>query len=86
MGHIRADPLHHQIFELLRDPIAQREFGDWSMAFRSTGPGDAFQSDSEALSERLSAPAGVLSPVRHLLSAFWNGGMGTRYQAALVAR
>ncbi len=33
--HIVADRLHHGIIELVREPIAAREFSDWTMAFRS---------------------------------------------------
>lgn len=33
----------------------------------------------------LTAPAGVLSPARHLLEAFWNQGLGTRYKTARTA-
>jgi hypothetical protein len=80
--HILADPLHHRVFEILREPIEHREFGDWVMAFRSTGPEHTFEAEV-GLSERLSAPRGVMSPVRHLLSAFWNGGMGHRFQVAV---
>jgi hypothetical protein len=32
---IVADRLHHGIIELVREPIAAREFADWTMAFRS---------------------------------------------------
>ncbi len=80
---ICADPLHHHLFEMLRDPIDQREFAEWSMAFRSTGKKHVFNANLALLTERLEAPEGTLSPVRHLLSAFWNGGMGARYQAAI---
>jgi Sensors of blue-light using FAD len=31
---ILKDPLHHHIEELLVEPIAAREFADWSMAYR----------------------------------------------------
>jgi hypothetical protein len=85
-GHILRDPLHHNIFELLRDSILDREFGDWHMAFRSTSTHLAPTSDLDQLEARLAAPEGVLSPARHLLSAFWNGGMGSRYQAAHSGR
>lgn len=84
-GHILRDPLHHHIFELLRDPAPEREFGDWHMAFRSTGSQHAFNSDADEIAARLAVPAGVLSPARHLLSAFWNRGMGARFQAAIAA-
>jgi hypothetical protein len=31
---IGLDPRHHGVFELTREPIAQREFAGWSMGFR----------------------------------------------------
>lgn len=36
---ILVDPLHHRVQELTNEPIAQREFADWRMAFsRDTTP------------------------------------------------
>ena len=83
-GHICADPLHHHIFELLRDPVEEREFAEWDMAFRSTGPDHIYSSTEDELTDRLAAPESAGSATRQLLSAFWNGGMGSRYQAALA--
>jgi len=34
---IKADPLHHRIVEHTHEPIRQREFAEWSMAFRMGG-------------------------------------------------
>lgn len=83
MIRIRADPLHHHILEILREPIHQREFADWSMAYRSTNARGSLTADVDPLSERLTAPTGSSSPVRRVLSAFWNGGLGSRYVAPI---
>jgi Sensors of blue-light using FAD len=75
-GIIRADPMHSDVCELLREPIAAREFDDWSMAFRdisafgvSDPPGidDVFSGESLA-----DAPRDT--PAHLLLSRFWNKG------------
>lgn len=34
---ISADSRHHGIIEMLRDPITERAFPDWSMGFRHVG-------------------------------------------------
>lgn len=34
---IKADPLHHRIVEHTHEPIRQRDFAEWSMAFRADG-------------------------------------------------
>jgi hypothetical protein len=33
-GRVMQDPRHGHVIQLLRRPIAEREFGSWSMAFR----------------------------------------------------
>jgi hypothetical protein len=48
---ILADPLHRQINELLNEPIAEREFADWAMAYDSvTTPGFLKQLRADATS------------------------------------
>lgn len=69
---ILADPLHHHIIELLDEEIEVRDFEGWSMAYKAV---DGLVPTDEALSVKL-APAGDISPTRHLLAAFWNGGRG----------
>jgi len=71
--HIARDPGHHQLIELMHQPVPQRLFPDWSMAWRCT--------DLIGVSEPPPAP-GLLfgpgragqpeSPVLCLLAAFWN--------------
>lgn len=41
MSRIRADPRHHDIYELCASPVTAREFGAWSMGFRALTPADA---------------------------------------------
>jgi hypothetical protein len=73
---IKADPQHYGIVDLVREPIAQREFSGWSMAFRVI---DAFGQSSEAeqdahLAQRLSVPINQFSAARELLAKFWSRG------------
>jgi hypothetical protein len=35
---ISRDPRHHGVITLLREPISERAFPDWSMGFRDLGP------------------------------------------------
>jgi hypothetical protein len=74
---ICADPLHHKISELVREPIARREYQEWSMAlcFISgdlRGPGD------QLLLGRLAPTQEDTSASRRLVSAFWSSGMGVK--------
>jgi len=73
---IKADRLHHGIIELMREPIAEREFADWTMAFRSVS---AFGMSSPETFDRLFVPMidpAVAKPtgMRRLLWQFWNKG------------
>ena len=40
MEHIARDPRHSGVITLLHEPISEREFPDWSMAFRDLGAND----------------------------------------------
>jgi Sensors of blue-light using FAD len=70
--------LHYGLVELLRWQIAQREFPQWSMGFRSvtavgmTVPTD----DSELLLNWLTKPPDPGSAASVLLSNFWNRNRG----------
>jgi hypothetical protein len=73
---IKASPQHYGIVDLVREPIARREFSGWSMAFRVM---DAFGDSSEAeqdaqLAQRLSLPINQSSAARELLVKFWSRG------------
>ncbi|MES3001921.1 MAG: BLUF domain-containing protein [Pseudomonadota bacterium] len=84
-GFILADPLHQHIFEVLREPIEERLFGDWSMAVRATaasGLGMPRQDDS--LARMLADPPPTHAPSLLLLQAFWNRGLGSRYARAIA--
>lgn len=78
---IVADPLHHNVLELMHDEIGQRAFANWTMAYRDTGR--VVVDIDEALTRALSGPAGNLSVVHHLLGSFWNGGLGNRYHSVM---
>lgn len=82
---IRADRMHHQVTELFREPIEEREFAQWSMALRTTS-GSHMSWGGPVLSERLTVPPGPCSQARLLLSSFWGQGFGTRYNGLLAAR
>lgn len=74
---ILRDPLHHSICELSREPVAQREFDDWSMGYRGIGPGHNAANDV-APTALLCHHARKASPGRVLLNAFWTSGMRSR--------
>jgi FAD-dependent sensor of blue light len=66
MARIRASESHYQINELMNQPIAEREFGDWPMGFFRPGP-DAFVELASARWKDM-AQAG---PGASLLRSFW---------------
>ncbi|MBG9386599.1 BLUF domain-containing protein [Caenimonas aquaedulcis] len=81
---IRLDPLHHHIFEVLREPIARREFAQWTMELRTTAAsGMGLPSPLDDVARTLADPPRAGSPALLLLQAFWNRGLGTRYARAL---
>ncbi len=82
---ILRDPLHHHIFEMLREPIETREFAHWSMGYRGVDLLSGMEDDL-ILTELLSDESARLTPGRLLLNAFWTKGLGARYQAALSGR
>ena len=45
MERIRADPRHQDIAILSNGPIAERAFGDWTMAYRDHGASTAMLDD-----------------------------------------
>jgi hypothetical protein len=73
---IKADSLHFGIVDLVREPIASREFAEWSMAFRvagALGESSPAQQD-ELLSRRLWLSEEPASLSRSLLAGFWSRG------------
>jgi len=73
---IKADPQHFGIIDLVREPISQREFSGWSMAFRVVGAaGQSAEAEQDAsLTARLSMPEHPHSIARALLLKFWERG------------
>lgn len=73
---IRPHPWHYGVIDLLREPIAEREFAGWSMAFRVVGAlGPASESEQDRLlAQRLAAPINPRSAARALLAKFWGRG------------
>lgn len=82
---IARDPLHHHLFEMIREPAEHREFDRWAMGYRGT-QSLAGVEDETALNDLLADESVRLTPGRLLLNAFWNKGLGRRYQAALQNR
>jgi hypothetical protein len=80
---ICADPLHHRISELVREPIARREFQEWSMALCFIS-GDLRAPGDERLLARLSPTEADTSASRRLASAFWANGMGVKCSRVLA--
>jgi hypothetical protein len=68
-GAIVRDPTHHQIFEMIREPVARREFSQWTMGYRGTVPVD--EEEDEALRKLLEPGNLEQSQGRLLLNAFW---------------
>jgi hypothetical protein len=73
---IKADPRHYGIVDLVREPIDQREFSGWSMAFRVIdASGQSSEAEQDArLAQRLAAPINQFSAARALLAKFWSRG------------
>lgn len=74
--HIVADRLHHGIIELVREPIAAREFSDWTMAFRSISAFGLSSPDKfdDLFIAKIDPPAAAPSVTHSLLLKFWNKG------------
>ncbi|MET0384064.1 MAG: BLUF domain-containing protein [Burkholderiaceae bacterium] len=73
-ARIRKSSQHYQISELMNQPIEEREFGDWTLAFSRTGPADFLA--IAAARWRGSAQTG---PGAEMVKAFW---ADSRCQAA----
>lgn len=78
-GSIKRHPLHYGLIDLVREPIHEREFSDWAMAFHVVGAfGRASPGQQDALlADRLRATARPQSAARGLLSEFWFKGRGS---------
>jgi hypothetical protein len=74
--HIVADRLHHGIIELVREPIAAREFADWTMAFRSISAFGLSSPDKfdDLFIAKIDPAAAAPSVTHSLLLKFWNKG------------
>lgn len=75
-AHIGADPRHTHLIELLREPIARREFANWPLACfsaRSYRSADLNPPD-DALRRVLLPSAGWRSSARLLITTFWWAG------------
>lgn len=72
---ILADPLHRRLIELLREPVAQREFAGWSMAYRTPGVKEFMElADAQWLTSDHADATRDASPGRLLLRRFWSVG------------
>jgi hypothetical protein len=74
--HIVADRLHHGIIELVREPIAAREFSDWTMAFRSISAFGLSSPDKfdDLFIAKIDPAVAAPSVTHSLLLKFWNKG------------
>lgn len=77
-GIIKHHPLHYGLIDLIREPIREREFADWAMAFHVVGAfGKASPIQQDALlAERLRITSRPPSAACGLLSEFWHRGRG----------
>jgi len=73
-ARVLASRMHHNIFELMREPIEVREFSDWSMGYRAVGVGP----NDPVLDRLLAHETDGSSPGRLLLSAYWEKVVGQR--------
>jgi hypothetical protein len=75
---IKHHPLHHGLIDLVREPIQEREFADWAMAFHMVGAfGRASPANQDALlADRLRIGSRPPSAACGLLSEFWFKGRG----------
>ena len=73
---IRSDPCHYGLIEIVREPLARREFPEWSMAFRVVGSIGAAAPDKQdaLLAQRLAQRDAPGSEARARLSSFWTRG------------
>ncbi|WP_148613405.1 BLUF domain-containing protein [Nocardioides rubriscoriae] len=69
---ICADPRHRGVIELLREPVTERSFPDWSMGFRDVGPVDVERPDgfNPFLQERDAVPGLPAASAYRLLTLF----------------
>lgn len=75
---IKADPLHHRVVEHAHEAIREREFAEWSMAFRAAGSyGMSHPMHLDALLSGRSIDYGraMTKPIEMLLE-FWNSHRG----------
>jgi hypothetical protein len=76
---IKRHPLHYGLIDLIREPIHEREFADWAMAFQMAGAfGRASPEAQDAqLADRLRVSPRPPSKAWGLLSQFWLEGRGS---------
>lgn len=73
-GIIQNDPSHHDIDVLLREPVSEREFKDWSMAFQTKSiDGYVGGEEDGAPIETAADPLDEFqSDARSMLTRFWD--------------
>ncbi len=73
---IKPNPWHYGLIDLYREPIVEREFSEWSMAFRMVGAfGRSSESEQdEVLAEKLAAATNRHSLPYEYLASFWGRG------------
>ena len=76
-ARIARDPRHRGMMTLLHGPIAQRQFGEWSMAFRHLGDEPLSEGHSGLMDDGLQAQSfrGPPDRVHRLLQAFADSQM-----------
>jgi hypothetical protein len=80
---VKHHPLHYGLIDLIRQPLQEREFADWAMAFHlvdAFGQASPVEQDArlaDRLAERLRISSRPPSPACGLLSEFWVRGRGS---------
>ena len=82
---IKTHPMHYGLIDLVREPIEDRAFPEWSMAFQVAGAfGNSSPAEQDALLEsRLDEAAQPKSVALDLLLKFWRQGQDS-VSSALV--
>ena len=87
-GLIKTHPLHYGLIDLVREPIAAREFAEWSMACHVVGRGSELPLSEhyDLLASRLSHIVNKRSAACLLISHFWAEGRRSVAPALLQHR
>jgi hypothetical protein len=75
-SRIAQDPRHERVTQIIREPIAQRDFADWTMGFARTSSADLGEltGENDFFSNPNSLESLSAGRAKKLLAVFKNGG------------